>query len=704
MANKWKDKITETLKESWSNENIGSSLGSLTSGVTGIIQSVMNNSKIKDTTEDELMIDSIRNTQFSSGSFDNLLQSFDSNNLARTKYTKNNLRGLSTGEMWRNTLLGTTTGALNGAVRGGWVGAAVEGGANFLGGIGGMITSNARASKKAEELNAEAKLANQSYLNNFNNAVSNTKNTMFNNSLLNLAARGGRLYKGNLLEDGGPFQHGGIFSNDIIIVNNGGTHEQNPLEGVQIGVDPQGIPNLVEEGEVIWNDYVFSNRLKPTEEFKIKYKVKGETFADVAKKMQKESEERPNDPISKRGLNDSMMKLMLEQEKVRSISKRSTPNNMFDRGGKKTDKSESDTLDTSSMLNSMFEHDYYVNQLGYRSVEEGKRIERESKTQKVIKDITGTSAPLTLEDIFSIFRNDKKYKTGRNKNNKFPGGGFVEVVEEPVEEDDTVINQFWGAAKTPEQRLAIMELDPTNAAYKKPLKRTNSYLRYAPVLGSGLSVISDLFGNTNTPDFNEARHIRNAVNSITPIDFTPIGDYLSYNPLDPNYLGAQLGAQAAAGRRGIVEQSANPGMAVAGLLALNKSSQEALGAAYRQGLEYNQAQRERVAGFNRQTNAMNSEMALKAGMANKELDELKFKGALAEAELMAKDRQQASAARSANLTTLFDNLGAIGKEEVLMKMIENNPSLLYDWMGNYKGSNTGACGGFLTIKNKRRKK
>lgn len=651
MANKWKDESTEAGKKSWSDENIGSSLGSLFSGVTGIIQSGINNSKIKDTTEDELMIDSIGNTQFGSGSFDNLLSNFDVTNMARTNYTGKELRGLTTSSMIGNTLSGIGSGAAAGAgIRGPWD--AVSAAVDLTGSLVGIFAGNNKARNKAIELNRAAEEANALYLNNFNNAVSNTKNTMFNNSLLNLAAKGGRLYKGNLLEDGGPFQHGGIFSNDIIIINNGGTHEQNPLEGVQIGVDPQGIPNLVEEGEVIWNDYVFSNRLKPTEEFKSKYKVKGETFADVAKYIQKESEERPNDPISKRGLEDFMMKLMIEQEKVRNNSKRNTYNNMFDKGGKKNSNSKSDSLDTSSMIDYIFEHDYYVNQLGYKSVEEGKRIERKARTQKAIEDISGSNNPLTLDDIFSIFKKDKEYKTGKNKKNKFDWGG----------------------------------------------------LRYAPVLGSGLSVISDLFGNTNTPDFSEARHIRNAVDSITPIDFTPIGDYLSYNPLDPNYLGAQLGAQAAAGRRGIVEQSANPGMAVAGLLALNKSSQESLGDAYRQGLEYNQAQRERVAGFNRQTNAMNSEMALKAEMANKELDQLKFRGALAEAELMAKDRQQASAARSANITNLFDNLGLVGKEEAMRELIKNNPYLLYDDNGKYKGSNTGAKGGYLTIKNKRRKK
>lgn len=620
MSNKWKDKSTEAWKKSWSDENIGSSLGSLFSGVTGIIQSGVNNSKIKDTTEDELMIDSIGNTQFGSGSFDNLLSNFDVTNMARTNYTGKELRGLTTSRIG-NTLSGIGSGAAAGAGIGGPWGAVAGAAVGLAGSLGGIFSGNNKARNKAIELNRAAEEANALYLNNFNNAVSNTKNTMFNNSLLNLAARGGRLYKGNLLEDGGPFQHGGIFSNDIIIINSGGTHEQNPLEGVQMGVDPQGIPNLVEEGEVIWNDYVFSNRLKPTEEFKSKYKVKGETFADVARYVQKESEERPNDPISKRGLEDSMMKLMIEQENLRQENEMNNNKRIFSRGG----------------------------------------------------------------------------------NVKLPK--YVNVEEEIVDEDDSVLDKFWGGvATTPEQRLAIMEMDPTNAAYKKPSKRTNNYLRYAPVLGSGLSVISDLFGNTNTPDFSEAKHIRNAVDSITPIDFTPIGDYLSYNPLDPNYLGAQLGAQAAAGRRGIVEQSANPGMAVAGLLALNKSSQESLGDAYRQGLEYNQAQRERVAGFNRQTNAMNSEMALKAEMANKELDQLKFRVALAEDELMAKDRQQASAERSANITNLFDNLGLVGKEEAMRELIKNNPYLLYDDNGKYKGSNTGAKGGYLTIKNKRRKK
>lgn len=114
--------------------------------------------------------------------------------------------------------------------------------------------------------------------------------------------------------------HGANFDTGVTLIGNGGTHEQNPLEGVPMGVDAEGIPNLVEEGEVIFNDYVFSNRLKVPKAVRKKYKLRGTkplTFADAALQMSKESEERPNDPISQAGLEDSMAKLMSVQEQIR---------------------------------------------------------------------------------------------------------------------------------------------------------------------------------------------------------------------------------------------------------------------------------------------------------------------------------------------------------------------------------------------------
>ena len=49
--------------------------------------------------------------------------------------------------------------------------------------------------------------------------------------------------------------------------------------------------------------------MKLPKKLKERYSIKGETFADAAKELSKESEERPNDPISQRGLEAFMSAL-----------------------------------------------------------------------------------------------------------------------------------------------------------------------------------------------------------------------------------------------------------------------------------------------------------------------------------------------------------------------------------------------------------
>lgn len=113
-------------------------------------------------------------------------------------------------------------------------------------------------------------------------------------------------------------KHSNDFSNGLVSINNGGSHEMNPNQGVQIGVDNQGTPNLVEEGETVFGDFVFSNRITVPKEvlssFGIKTKKKM-TYADVSKHLAKESEERPNDQISQRGLERNLGLLSDAQEK-----------------------------------------------------------------------------------------------------------------------------------------------------------------------------------------------------------------------------------------------------------------------------------------------------------------------------------------------------------------------------------------------------
>ena len=129
--------------------------------------------------------------------------------------------------------------------------------------------------------------------------------------------------------------HGGDFRTGLTYIENGGTHEENPFGGIMVGVDQEGNPNLVEEGEVIYEDYVFSNRLKLPKSASDKYGLKGIsglTFADAAKKLSEEGKNRPNDPISKRGLKDSMVKLMLGQEELKMEN--GYGGNYFAKGGK----------------------------------------------------------------------------------------------------------------------------------------------------------------------------------------------------------------------------------------------------------------------------------------------------------------------------------------------------------------------------------
>ena len=131
------------------------------------------------------------------------------------------------------------------------------------------------------------------------------------------------------------FSLGGTFSNGVTQINEGGSHSENPYEGIQVGIDPEGIPNLVEEGEIIWNDYVFSDRLKVPKDVKERMKLHGGkdmTFADAAKEITKMSKEMPNDPIVKRTMEVRLNELMQEQEMVRM--KEQEKRNKYSKGGK----------------------------------------------------------------------------------------------------------------------------------------------------------------------------------------------------------------------------------------------------------------------------------------------------------------------------------------------------------------------------------
>ena len=113
--------------------------------------------------------------------------------------------------------------------------------------------------------------------------------------------------------------HGGYFSpKDYMKVEEGGSHEENPNGGVQIGVDPQGTPNLLEEGEPVYKDYVYSDNIEADERFleenHIPKKYAGKLYSKIADDFVSEAEERPMDPISRNGLEAMLGRLAEAQE------------------------------------------------------------------------------------------------------------------------------------------------------------------------------------------------------------------------------------------------------------------------------------------------------------------------------------------------------------------------------------------------------
>lgn len=122
---------------------------------------------------------------------------------------------------------------------------------------------------------------------------------------------------------GGDIQnHGADFTTGLTEINAGGSHEDSPYDGVQVGISKEnGQPNLVEEGETIFNDYVFSKRINVDDQTKKRFHLGKKvqiSYADLSKKLQKESLERPNDPISQAALRKQMQALAEEQERQKN--------------------------------------------------------------------------------------------------------------------------------------------------------------------------------------------------------------------------------------------------------------------------------------------------------------------------------------------------------------------------------------------------
>lgn len=637
-------------------ENLGNTLGAVGGGLSGILGAGAANAQIADTSDIQSNIDALGRFSYQ-GDNNSLLNQWGSR--ATIDKVKSNSLTASTGSQIKSTLGGIASGAAAGASVGGPIGAIVGGAAGLISGVTGSIIGNRKAKEEAARLNKEAALADARNMANFGLAV---RNNAAEESLLaaaNYAADGGRIYikpskRGTFTKaaksrglgvqefaskvlanpddyseamrkkaqfaknaskwkhaDGGPLFN--EFSNGLVIISNGGTHEENPNEGVQVGIDPQGIPNLVEEGEVIFNDYVFSNRLFADggllESVNLPKSYDGYSFAAIAEKLGKESEERPNDPISKRGLMSSMTRLQQAQEIMRQ--KNNSKNKKYAHGGK-----------LGNLYDGLGERPNILTSV------------LDNITDVHIKPMTPTMWALGEEPAYRTFKSPSVVESPK--------------VEEPKTENNT---------NTPNL----------------------TWLRHMPTVGSALGLGINLL---DKPDYSRAEAVEAAANDLAgydPVGFTPLGDYISYNPFDRNFYTNKANAQAGATRSAIMNTS-SPSRNAA-LLAADYNAQGRLGDLARQAEEYNLAQRQAVAQFNRATNQANAEMGLKAAMANQEAYLKSRSGRLSgiAQAMQMKDAIDANrgASISANMSNFFNSLGDIGREEYARNMIVSNPALYY---------------------------
>lgn len=678
-----------------------------------------------------------------------------------------------------------------------------------------------KAKNLTNKLRAQAEAANTRLYNNFNQAADITNENQFLQSMYNVEAFGGPLFKeGGIMikkENRGKFTesanranmgvqeyarhilankedysptlikranfarnfggrkafggdlntYGGTYNGGLEYINNGHTHSENPYGGVPMGTDRNGTPNLVEEGETIWNDYVFSNRLKVPETLTDKYKLsKDITFAEASKKLGKEIEETPNDPISKRTFNSFMQDLQQSQEEVKAKKELTKAKRQFNKLSPQeqlgilngTPVQEDNTMlsnpneivsnepqqfdDGGWMFDNMWEgapeyqNSYLKGNIPYY---QGKV----SSKGYSVKDIEGTDNyknftkyALTLPDNHNYWQTLSN-KTGKDvtylKNNyeRLRNDGKLGWVHRTPK-----FNNISTQANTPFTIYQPLDalgnqkpfnmLSPYGMGYSAndivpfsdrvdangntvldlknkefistdTKKKTNNkedndllptWMRYAPIVGSAIGAASSLLSK---PDESSADAILTAAREAgqyTPISFNPIGDYIQYNPFDRDYYINKLNAESGAARRAIINQaSGNRGNAMAGILAADYNAQNQLGALARQAEEYNLAQRQKVAEFNRGTNMFNTEGMFKADAANQaakmQVRNTLLQGTMQAERLRQAARQQLAAERSANLTNLFNNIGNIGRENMNFNIL--NTSAAFPWAMTNKG-------------------
>lgn len=599
-------------------------------------------------------VDDLNTRDFNTGSYDDLANLINSTSLAKTNYNRSDVLGMTGGQAagqiignaFNGAAFGLTAGGLTPA---GGIMAATNGVLQTIASGIGYGIRKGKASRQAQQLNYEGQAANQNTISKINNAAmdigKNTRNTEF----LNLAAFGGPLDT--------------TFTNGVRFITEGGSHESNPLSGVPQGIAADGIPNLVEEGEVIYNDYVYSRRLKVPQADKESLglkKNKEYTYADAAKQIQKESEERPNDPISKRNLAEMMGRLQGSQEALkekrdvqafkRAVNKM-TPDELAMFMQQLQQPQQMQPMMAMQNMQSMQPTQSEVPMFGKGGHLFALGDNLNWNYQSPLPNLQAAYEEGLFSDLGERFQ-----QAGINA-----GVNVFDTTKAPKAPEPTYNTMLEGEAREAGRNFAPVKQD--NVSNTDSTIQSNPWaqaLRAAPVFGSIGSTIASLF---DKPNYSNTERAEKAMSAVPRVSTTPIGQRMSYNPMDINYLATQQTNNALGARRALSEYGAgNPAGTQQAQIANNYTNQTALGQSIMQANQLNRQNLAQTLEFNRQTDSANAANNMQAALANQQRDMtaadfLMRAGQLRDAEL---GRVQAN--RNDNLTNMFNQIGNLGQD------------------------------------------
>lgn len=318
----WGELSKGKLEDSFSNGNgLNSALGiagtalDWTKGFIDSVNSIDNSAQVNDAKY-------IAGQQINFGDNASLMNTQSNLQYADTNTTAADVGGHSFGQSAMNVGKDIFSGATTGLSVGGPWGAVIGGAAGLAKGVIQEIVTNNKAKEAADTANLISSIANDQINQRMGYASDKSQQLAVLNQLQNMAKNGGKLKKSH------KFSNGGLLNNyfyGLDEINAGGSHEENPNEGVVVSYAPDGLPNKVEEGETIHNDYVYSKRLeankKVLENNLLDEKYEGKSFADISKKLTEDRKKRPNDPISVRTNEENLNRLQGAQEELKLDNK-----------------------------------------------------------------------------------------------------------------------------------------------------------------------------------------------------------------------------------------------------------------------------------------------------------------------------------------------------------------------------------------------